>query len=393
MKPIVRALLAATFLGSAISALVPLPALAADKPTQEVAKNLAAAQKAMAAKDYDGALADVKQAQAVSEAPMEATADSASLPDDQKKQVYTAAFQLAANAKHYDKAIVYAQKLEAMGPLDAKMLADVAIAYYNLKDNAHAQQYAQKSIDAAKAAGQQPDQNMEIIIMNGQAQSNDTTGYRTSLEGMVIQYNRPEDWQKLVNVSLGTKGMKDVDVLNLLRLEFFIPGAMRGEDYGPLASAANAQGYATEAYNVLQRGIREGKVTAGQFGQLYTQARSGAATDERELKSIAAEAARAKSGEGDIKLAEDYWGYGRYADGEAAARRAISKGGIKDPNEATTLLGMLLAAQGKYAEAQQTLSQVGGTEGRKAPAHVWSLYAQAQMKGQGTAAQAPATPH
>jgi hypothetical protein len=149
-----------------------------------------------------------------------------------------------------------------------------------------------------------------------------------------------------------------------------------------LASVANLGGYATEAYNVLQKGIASGKITAAQGGPTYTQSKNGAATDERELSSIASQAERSKSGEGDIKLAEDYWGYGRYVDAEAAVRRGMGKGGIKDPNEGPMLLGALLVVQGKYADGQQELSQVGGSAARKAAAHLWSVYAQAQQKGQ-----------
>lgn len=420
MKSIVRATFAAMLLSSAAALLAPSPVLAADKPSREVAKALSDAQKAIAAADYATALTDIKTAQAVSDrtpyddylinsflaqvyvaqkdyaaadAPMEASADSPSLPDEAKKSVYSNAFQLAMYSKHYDKAVKYGQLLQAMNALDYKGDSNMAIAYYFLKDNASAQKYAQLSIDGAKAAGQTPDENMMKIVMNGAVEQKDSAGVQTQLENLAIQYNHADSWGKLADLALGTKGIRDLDELYILRFKLLIPGAEDKQDYLALASIANLMGYATEAYNVLQKGIAAGSVTAAQAGPTYTQAKNGAAQDEHTLGSIAASAQKSKTGEQDIKLAEDYWGYGRFADGEAAARRAIGKGGMKDPSEGPMLLGMLLVAQGKYDEAVQTFAQVHGSAPRMADAHLWTIYAQTQAKTAGGAAPTPAPSH
>jgi hypothetical protein len=414
MKPIVRAALSAWLLGSTAAVLMPDTAFADDKVSREVAKPLADAETAMKASDWATALADIKTAQAVStrtpyddylinsilsqiyieqkdyasaDGPLEAAADSPAIPEDQKKPLYSNAFQLAVFSKHYAKAIVYGQLLLTMKALDYKGYANLTLAYYFSQDAAHAQQYAQMAIDSAKAAGQTPDENMLKIVMNGALQQKDSAGVQSSLENLAIQYNQADSWSKLVDLTLDIKGIKDLDELFVLRLKFLIPKAMTPEDYLGLASVANLGGYATEANDVLQKGIASGMISAGQAGPTYTQARNGAATDSRELGSIASQAEHSKTGEGDIKLAEDYWGYGRFEDAEAATRRAMSKGGLKDPNEGPMLLGALLVAQGKYADAQQQLSQVGGSAARKAIAHLWSVYAQAQFKAQGASAQ------
>lgn len=414
MKSIVRAALAAALLGATGVATLPNTALAADHLSKELVKPISAVQDALKKNDYATALASIKDAQAVTDrtpyddyiinaflaqiyinqkdytnadTPLEAAADSPALPDEQKKATYLNAFQLSLFAKHYDKVVKYGQLLQTMNALDFKTQGDLAIAYFFLKDSPHAVQYAQLSIDGAKAAGQQPDENMQKILMNAAVAKNDTGSITASLENLAVQYNDAGSWSKLVDLALNTKGIKELDELFLLRLKFMVPESMRTEDYTGLASVANVGGYSTEAYNVLQKGIAAGKVTAHDAGPTFAQAKSGAAADARDLKSIASQAERAKTGESDIKLAEDYWGYGRFADAEASARRAISKGGIKDPNEGPMLLGMVLVAEGKFADGQQELSQVGGSAARRAAAHLWSLYAQAQLKAQSGAAQ------
>ncbi|HUO94573.1 MAG TPA: hypothetical protein VMU22_16725 [Rhizomicrobium sp.] len=417
MKSIVRAAFVAGLLSSATFALAPVAASAADTPklTREVQNDLAGAQKAMQSNDYATALSNVQKAQGVSDrtpyddymintflaeiyigqkdyanatAPMEAAADSPAIPDDQKKQTYFNAFQLAMNAKHYQKATTYGANLAAINALDANGYAMLAEAYYETQDFPHAEQYAQKSVDMAKAAGQTPNQGALVIIFNSQVKQHNNGAATQTMEDMAVASNDAADWSQLIDQALGGKNVRDEDAFYLLRLKMLIPGAMTGEDYTVLASAADSRGYATEAYNVLQKGIAAGKTTAAKAGPLYGHAKSGAAMDQQQLPQIAAAAAKSKTGQQDIKLAEDYWGYGRYADVEAAARRAISKGGLKTPTEGPMVLGMALVAEGKYDEAIQTLSQSSG-----AAAHLWTLYAKAQLKKSGSTAQAPAPAH
>jgi hypothetical protein len=51
------------------------------------------------------------------------------------------------------------------------------------------------------------------------------------------------------------------------------------------------------------------------------------------------------------------------------------------------LIGAAQTAQGKYADAVQTFSQVSGSPAVNKAAHLWSLYAQSK---QGRASAAPA---
>jgi len=417
MKSIVRAAFAAGLLSSTTLALAPVAASAADTPklTREVNNDIADAQKALKANDYATALADVQKAQAVTDrtpyddfminyflagiyitqkdyanatAPSEAAADSPAIPDDQKKPTYFNAFQLSSNAKHYAKTIAYGQQLEALNALDAQGYAMMAQAYYETQDFAHAQQYAQKSIEMSKAAGQPANQGALVIAYNSQVKQHNTSAASETMEQMAISSNDPADWSMLIDQAIGGKSVRDEDAFSLLRLKLLINGTMRDDDYLVLASAADGRGYSTEAYNVLQKGISAGKITAAKAGPLYAHAKTGAAADARDLGQIAASAEKSKTGTQDVKLAEDYWGYGRYADAEVAVRRGIAKGGVKDQSEGPLLLGMVLVAQGKYDEAVQTLSPLSG-----APAHLWLIYAKAQQKKTGSTAQTPAPSH
>jgi hypothetical protein len=317
----------------------------------------------------------------------EAAADSPAIPDDDKKAVLHDALQLSANAKQWPKAIQYGQGLTQMNAMDAQTAGILAIAYYNTGDFAHAQQYAQQSIDLAKAAGQAPDPNALQIIEGSQVKQNNQSGAEQTLEQIAAQSGTPQIWAQLIGNAFGAKGMGNAEALYLYRL-LQLTGATSPEDYKEYGSDASVLGYPTEAANVLQQGIGTGKVSAsGDVGATLAKAKRDAQMDERALPQIAASAQKSRTGEQDVKLGEDYWGYGRFAEAEAAAHEAVSKGGLKTPWEGPMLIGAAQTAQGKYADAVQTFSQVSGSPAVNKAAHLWSLYAQSK---QGRASAAPA---
>lgn len=383
--------------------------------TPAVGVALNAAQKALATKDYATAMTQIKAAQAVPDhTPFDdfntnrflsavaantgdydtsATAFDAviaspyfaDLTPEEQTATYHDATVVSQNAKHWPQVIAYGQKFEATGKADDLIMTMMAIAYYQQKDNANAQKYAQMAIDTAKAAGKQPEPNAVIILGNIQGKT-DPDAARKAIEQIILSSNNSDDWSKLIDDGLSHKGTKQIDALFLYRLRYQL-GAMRPDDYPVLGQLAAQLHLDKEAATTLEQGISSGKITSAQAGSTLSTSRNLAAKDAGVLSAVAAAASKAKSGQDALALAEDYWGYGRYADVEAMARLAISKGGLKDPGEATLLLGAALAAEGKYAEAQTTLASVSGAEARARAAHLWSLYA--QVKAKSTAPAAP----
>lgn len=397
----------AAFVAALMSATAATSAMAADKVSPAVGKPLSEASKAMQAKDYQTALTSIQAAQAVPDQtpydtyminkflamaeinlknidaavkPSEDAADSPAMPDEDKKDMLRNALILSANAKDYQKSIVYGQKLEQINALDDQGAATMGVAYYNLKDATNAKVYAQKSIDMAKAAGKQPNEAAMQIVMSAQA-ATDQGAAESTLEQIVSTYNRPDDWDQLVNVSL-LKGMANADALNLFRL-LYLQGPMKsGDDYTTMASLAESLRNYVEARNVLQAGVTAGKISAGAE---MSKVRGEAAADEKIINQAIAAAAKSKKGEDSMQIAQDLWGYGRYADVESIATAAKAKGGIKDPGEADVLIGIAQIAQGKYDAGIATLGHVNGNTPRMRTAHLWTIYAQNKQKAAGAA--------
>jgi hypothetical protein len=402
----VRAALTAAFLlgGAGI-------AYAADKPatpkiTPSVAKPLSAAQTANTKKDYPAALAAIEQAKAVTDrtpydnvminrfamavhigmndyaaadvdAEGAADIDPAAIPETDKAAVYKPAMQLALNAKHYDKAAKYAKLLgDTTPPPDSATLATMAQAMYLGGDYAGATALAQKNIDAAKAANRTPARNDLDIIMSSQVKQKDEAGAEMTLEMLVQYYNMPEDWGQILGVTLGTKGMSEIDYIYVGRL-MLVSGAK--------FSANDAQVIGATANKSALYGDAEAMAKAG-----------GPAPDAREAadkKSIASQIALGvkQGGEYNVKTAEALYGYGMYADAEKMARDAKTKGGMKDPTEADMVIGMAEAAQGKYADAATTFAGVTAANPAKARVvRLWGYYAKLKAAPPAPAAAAAA---
>jgi len=434
MKTFVRAAFVASLMGGMVctAALLPPAARAADDAkdkkdegpgiSKQVGIPLYAAQKAMQDGDYATAMAKVKEAEQLPTrtpaddyeiakfkayialnlkdndtalASFEAMAASPLFADADKVQTLTNCFVLSTMAKSNDKVIKYGLLLNAVKPLDDKGLAIISQAYYLSHDEPNATAYAQKSADAAKAEGKDADPFVLQLLLNEQAKTDQTAALAT-LEQIASLDPSPSSYQQLTSLALSTPGIRDLDALYIYRLRFMAGGMKVSDDYTIMANIALQLGYPEEAKEVLEQGINAGKIESGTStaGGLLAKARTDSAADRAALPAIAAAADKSKTGEQDVKLAEDYWGYGRYADAEAAARRAIAKGGLKDPSEGNLILGISLVAQAKNLDAVEPLGKVDGTQARAKAAHLWSLFAKARAKQMGQSAQsaAPAQP-
>ncbi len=419
-KQFARAALAAALLCSSAGAALMATtnaALAEQHVSRAVGEPLNEAIKAAQAKDYATAAAALQKADAVPDKSdfdqfkineikgfvaiqqqdyttattayeaMIASPAFADAEDAQKKQLLHNGILLSAQAKHWPQVIADAKMMEQANGMDAKSYAVLAQAYYFTNDYANAKTAAQKSIDLGKAAGQAPDKSALEIIMSAQAKSNDQAGAKQTLEHLAVNYGDPNDWSQLIDNALGSKGIQNLDALYMYRLRFFAHAKSASGDYTDAAAIALHLGYPAEAESVLEKGFGNGLSRSGRAATELSQARSGARADKAALPGIARAAERSKAGEQDVKLAEDYWGYGRYSEAAEAARRGLSKGGVKDPSEGQFILGISLVAEGKYAEAREALAKVDGSAARAAAAHLWDLWAQHKLKTASAPAQ------
>jgi hypothetical protein len=314
---------------------------------------------------------------ATAEVAFSAMAESAEIPETEKPATFRIASLLATEQKHFDKGIKYGKAFVALGgPPDDTVLASMSEAYYYTNDFASAETTGKQAI-AAAPAGKLPNENALTVVFGSEIKLKKQDEAVKTLEQMVDYYGKPDDWAQLIRADLGTPGLKPADDLNLFRLELASKASAEADDYMTMAAVAIQLGYPVEAQAALEAGLAAGKVSnSGKGAAALANARARAAKDRATLTSFEATAAKSPNGELDIKLAQTYFGYGRYADAVTAARRGLGKGGAKaDANEANLLIGMALAMQGNSADAQSALNNVKGTPATMKVAHLWSLYA------------------
>jgi tetratricopeptide (TPR) repeat protein len=403
----VRSALAAVFVAGAALSLSTGAMASGPSVSKGVGTPLKAAQDAMKANDMAGALAHVKEAQAVpsltdydnfvinqflgniyigmkdyknAETAFVAMASSPNLPQADKANAYSTTLQLAVNNGDWPTAIKFGEQLQAIAPLQGPLVEQLAVAYYNSGDRAKALALAKPQIEADKAAGRQSSEALLQIQLGAQASSNDTAGAMATIEGMVAQHGNPDDWARLIDLAFTSKGLTDVQALNLYRLRIITGATTSVDDYAIMGQVASINLlYPVEGEMMIENGVSKGVVKPGdKASAALAQIRPKAAKDKASIAEFEKAAIARKVGDYDLKLAETYYGYGRYADAETAIRRAMSKGGIKDMAEANMVLGMALAQQGKNADAAAAFAKVTGNATETKIAHLWTIYAQRQ---------------
>jgi hypothetical protein len=401
---ILRAALVACLMGTAsiiaLTAVSIAPAVAKSSSpsvSAPVAKLLQPAKKSLEAKDFKGAMDLIKQAQALpdqtpydtysinnflanaalgmsdyatADVAYEAMADSPALPDDDKSSTLHNATLLANQAKHYDKAIKYGNAFLALGgPPDPTIIAALSQSYYFSNDFTNAVAFAQKAIDATPA-GQPPNRGALEIKLSAQIKAKQNDAALATMEVIVTYYNDADDWGQVIDFGLGVKGLKDMEALHIYRLRLASHAHGQPGDYTLPANLCLQQNMSCPAEAVMF-------LDAGSVGGADLAKAKAAEARDRAVFPQYENVAKKGGGDLMLKLAESYYGYGRFADAEATARAALAKGGAKmDPNEAKMLIGESLVMQGKTADAVPAFNSLSNPSPGFAKAqHLWLLFA------------------
>ena len=225
-------------------------------------------------------------------------------------------------------------------------------------------------VEADKKAGRVPDRRTLQMLLSAQSQIKDEAGMADTLEDLAAGYNDPADWIEIIDITFGTKGLRDQDAIWLGRLLFLVAPKVSPTNASTVGQIASQKGFFGDALNAKTHG-----------GQVDPDPASRADSDKKTMPDQIAQEP-AQDGAYNAKLAEALYGYGMYKEAEAAARLAIQKGGNPDPSEAPMVLGQALAAQGKYDDAIAAFGQVsGGGPVTPRVARLWADYAKIKKRG------------
>lgn len=388
--------------------LVLVPAHAEEeKVGAKVGKPLQAAQELAQKKQFNEALAKVREAEAVeSRTPfeqfkidefkvyihlqrgdyasagkaMEATIASGRLPADEVAKRYKNLAQIAYQVKDYNKVIDYGKKYLQSNPGDTEFQLLIVQAQYLQKDFKSAAAGLRSVIAAAEKSGREVKQDWLQLLMSSAYEQQDIAGVREALDMLVKRFPSEKYWRDRLQMVQDLPDLGDRENFEILRLMNEVGVLRDSGEYIELAELSIQLGLPGEAKKVLDKGfasqmlgIDEG---ADRQKRLLSMASTQAAEDSKSLAQIEKEAAGAATGDAQAKVGEAYLNYGQADAAVAALQAGIAKGGLKSADTANLQLGIAQYRLGKLEEARTAFAAVTQNQALKELAVLWSLFIQ-----------------
>jgi hypothetical protein len=378
----------------------------------KVAKPL---QDLLAAKNFDGALAMMPQAETAATTPddryfagnfwltigigkqdqamqlkgVEMMLDSGKVAATDKVKIETAAGGLSLNVKntagarkHYEAALAAGADAGEIEPLLAE--AYFGDAYAQLEGNNFSAAgraaaieglpHLRKAIDARLAKGSPPPLNWY------------ERGFQTAVVALapdafdwakltLAQTDKVNDWR--IALRLLQENYKDMSRpanIDLMRLMYDAKALQNDYSYSEFIDALWKSGQPGEVKAVIDAGTTVGEIKKERFSDFYKLATDAIPKDKAGLAASATAAGAAANGKPASRTADAYLGYGDNAKAIELYKLALTKGGV-DSDEVNTRLGIASWRSGDIAGAKAAFGAVSAsTPARKQIAELWLLW-------------------
>jgi tetratricopeptide (TPR) repeat protein len=380
-----------------VALLAPSVAAAQQKVSASVGKPLKAAQDAIQRKNWNGALAAIKQAQAVEPRTaydnykinellwyvylqqgrnadaarlLEQQMSSGMMPAGEKVQRTKTLAQLYFRAGSYGKALQNANQYLKSAPGDRDMQLMVAQCYYQQKDYKNAIAAADRMIKS----GGQPSEDLLQLKLRSSYEIGDKAGTTQALEQLLRYYPSPDTWSRLLDGYIA-QTKHDHELLALYRLAEDVGALTKARQFTDMSQALVVGGYGIEGQRVIEKGIADGVFQGEELARAQRtleSAKRRADAQRQELAKAPAMLTAAKTGDEMYKVGQLYFSAGEYAKASEALAKALAKGGVSDADDAEMLLGISLSRQGKKAEADKAFKAVADPHFQEV-AKLWML--------------------
>jgi tetratricopeptide (TPR) repeat protein len=369
--------------GVTVAALTPSVAEAQQKIGPKVGVPLKAAQEAIQKKNWNGALAKIKEAQAVQ--PRTAYEDykinellwyvylqqgrnadaarlleqqiaSGQMPAGEKVQRTKTLAQLQFRAGQYGKAVQSANSYLKSAPGDQEMQLMVAQGYYQQKDYKSAAAAASR---IAKAS-QRPSEDLLQLLVRSNYELKDAAGTAEALDLLLKYYPSPDTWDRVLSGYIA-KTNHDHELIALYRLSEDVGALRKPSQYVDMTQALVVGGYAIEGQRVLEQGIASGAFSAEDQSRAQRTLDTAKRRADEQRKALAGAdkaLASAKTGDAAYEAGKLFFSAGDYAKAASAFQKAVATSGLSDADDAHAELGMALARQGRKAEATKAFDAI-----------------------------------
>jgi tetratricopeptide (TPR) repeat protein len=377
------ALVFAGAIGVSGALLAPSMAEAQQKVGAKVGVPLKAAQEAIQKKNWNQALAKIKEAQAIQ--PRTAFEDykvnellwyvylqqgrnadaarvleeqiaSGQMPAGERVQRTKTLAQLQFRAGSFSRAAQTANQYLKSAPGDYDMQILVAQSYFQQKDYKAAAAAAQR---IAKASAK-PSQDLLQLLLRSNYELKDAAGTAAALELLLKHYPSPDTWDRLLDGYL-QKTNRDQELLALYRLSEDVGSLRKPRQYLDMAQALVVSGFAIEGQRIVEKGLASSLFTGEDLTRAQRTLDSAKRKADVERKALAgADQALAAAATGDAAYAVGklQFSAGNYVKSTEALNKALKLGSLSAADEVNMQLGIALARQGKKAEAAKAFEAV-----------------------------------
>jgi len=373
---------------------------------QEVAKPLQTVQDLVNAKNYQEALAKIREAEAVPDKTpyelflidqmrgpvaaaagdralaiksFEAIIDSGRLPPAKTLPMIEAIVGMYYQDKDYKGAATWAERFRNEGGINQKITLLRMQSLYFSGDYANAAREISADIHETEKSGKIPTEELLLLLANSSQKLGNQEAYVAILEKLVTYHPKNEYWAHLIYRVESKPTFVSRLTLNLYRLKFALGLISKASDYMTMALLAMQAGFPIEAKQVIEQGFAKGVLGTGADLAAQTKLRDLAIRDaEQDRKLMAqseADALSAREGTGLVNVGFNYVIDGQGGKGVALMESGLRKGGLKRPEEAMLRLGMAYALTGQKQKATDTLKAVQGADGTGDLARLWGLFA------------------
>jgi hypothetical protein len=287
-------------------------------------------------------------------------------------------FKLTASTQQYAKAIEYGKQMAEAGGASTDDLGILAQLYYLQKDCKNTIVWADKTIAAARKAGEAPKENLFQFKLQCASDAGDTPGMDAAAVDLIRLTNKTNYWNTLLRIERQDE-RDDHNLLMIYRIMYDTNSMTAGTDYIEMAQLLGDSALPAEAQAVLEKAMSANLINDQQkerTTRLVNSFKGRAEADKKGQAQLDAEATKNPAGELDVKLGEVYFGSGDYQNAVTAITRGLQKQQIKHLDEAYVYLGRAQVALKNTAEAKKAfagLKTVPNVSPRVLK--LWELYA------------------
>lgn len=281
----------------------------------------------------------------------------------------------AYGAKNYAKAIQRLEAAKAAGSTESSLPAILMDSYLNAGQVDQGWAIAKAGIDAARAAGTKPSEELYVRPAQAFQKANRTNEMLDVLTMRVEDYPTPATWRNTLYILLQQSGGDKELNLDILRLMRATNSMMQRPEYLEYASLGVEAGYPGEVVGIIKQGQASGVIPQSDthFGNILEAQTPRAATDAAAVAADASKPATLNNPKAARSTADVLVGIGQPAKAiplyEAALKAAPTD------TVAQYRLGVAQALAGQSDAAIASLAKVQGTRARLAK--LWTIRAKA----------------